>query len=504
MPYRIFTQNSRSQRFSMRARLTLWMMLIVTIVLWATSLIFWLYMRESVNDVYVRTQQQLSAQIAAQLEEMLPGITRETLIEFEDIALSSVKFESVILDVYTIDGRHALENSEAVIPAEMLPLSTAAASSEPTVIADDEVLSRLNEIEQLEDMHQVMLVPMLGQDGHTYFLLFASSNRFGNSQVQLVSDLLRTVALVSPLLGLISGWFISGIAVAPIYRAQELIQQLNPVDFNTERGELETINESDGSEVDELSLEVDAARERIQAAFEAQERFLANVSHEIKTPIAVMMIESQTLDLEGMPEEVVRFTHSVTDEMKRLGGLVESFLTLTRLQDGHDRSRGLRVSVNEFIMDSIEHCSTMAGQQRVRLRPQLLAEEHEFDTAVQGEPELLVTMLNNLIRNAIRFSGEDGVVSVTARYDEGKVYISVQDEGPGIPEDRVDHIFDRFSQSEKGRRRGRGHGLGLSIAKGIAELHRGTIVARNTEPGCEFCITLPTAAPESTPEQAQP
>tara|TARA_R100000687_G_scaffold81825_1_gene79579 strand:+ start:1034 stop:1345 length:312 start_codon:yes stop_codon:yes gene_type:complete len=103
------------------------MMLIVTIVLWATSLIFWLYMRESVNDVYVRTQQQLSAQIAAQLEEMLPGITRETLIEFEDIALSSVKFESVILDVYTIDGRHALENSEAVIPAEMLPLSTAAA-----------------------------------------------------------------------------------------------------------------------------------------------------------------------------------------------------------------------------------------------------------------------------------------------------------------------------------------------------------------------------------------
>lgn len=486
MPYRIFTQTSVGQRFSMRARLTLWIMVIITLVLWATALVFWLYMRDSINDVYMRTQQQLSAQLASQIEPLIPELSREILDEFENIALSSVKFESVILDVYMVDGKHAFDDTEPIIPADMLPLGAAASVSEPTLVDNQEILDRLNELDYLQDMQQVLLMPMYGENGLPYLLLFASSNRFGDSQVALVSDLLRTVALLSPLIGLVSGWFISGIAVAPIYRAQELIQQLGPEKFNGERGIVDS-----SSEVDELSREVDAARERIRIAFEAQERFLANVSHEIKTPIAVMMIESETLDLEGMPDHVVRFTHSVKDEMKRLGGLVESFLTLTRLQDGHDRTRGLLVSFNDFVMDSVGHCSTMSNQQGVHLRPHLLIEDQEIGAAIMGEPELLVTMLDNIIRNAIRFSGVGDVVEIALESRATEVLICVRDQGPGIPEDRVDNIFDRFAQTDEGRRRGRGHGLGLSIAQGIAELHRGTIEARNINPGCEFRITLP-------------
>lgn len=486
MPYRIFTQSSARQRFSVRARLTLWIMVIVTLVLWATALVFWLYMRQSISDVYMRTQQQLSAQAASQLEPLLPGLTRDRLDEFVDIALSSVKFESVVLDVYAVNGTHAIGGSEPIIPSEMLPLEAAASSSEPTLVNDGEILDRLNEQDYLDDMRQVLLVPVYGRDGLPYLLLFASSNRFGESQVSLVSDLLRTVALLSPLIGLVSGWFISGIAVAPIYRAQELIQQLGPEKFSGEHGLV-----AHASEVDELSREVDAARERIRVAFEAQERFLANVSHEIKTPIAVMMIEYETLDLGQMPEEAVRFAHSVRDEMERLGGLVESFLTLTRLQDGHDRTRGLVVRVNDFVMDSVKHCSTMSRQQGVRLRPRLLDTDDEIDASITGEPELLVTMLDNIIRNAIRFSGVGDVVDVDVGSSDTHVSVSVRDRGPGIPEDRLDNIFDRFAQTDAGRRRGRGHGLGLSIAQGIAELHRGSIRARNTHPGCEFVITLP-------------
>lgn len=473
----------------MRARLTLWIMMIITLVLWVTALVFWLYMRQSINDVYMRTQQQLSAQIASQLQEMLPGMTRDMLDEFEDLALSSVKFESVMLDVYSVNGDHMLGNEKPVIAPEMLPLGQAAAASEPTLVISDQVLERLNAVDYLDNMHQVLLVPMLGRDGLPYVLFFASSNRFGETQVALVSDLLRAVALLSPLIGLVSGWFISGIAVTPIFRAQELIKQLNPQNFDVKRGVIPS-----SSEVDALSREVNAAQVRIRAAFEAQERFLANVSHEIKTPIAVMMIESQTIDVEGLPEEVARFVDSVQDEMKRLGGLVESFLTLTRLQDGHDLKSGQRVMVNEFVMDSVEHCATMGKQQGVRLRTQLHEDgDDDIDTSVTGEPELLTTMLDNIIRNAIRFSSEGDVVNVVVFRESEQVFICVRDEGPGIPEDRVDNIFNRFAQTEQGRRRGRGHGLGLSIAQGIAELHRGSISVKNIHPGCEFKIVLPVS-----------
>lgn len=248
--------------------------------------------------------------------------------------------------------------------------------------------------------------------------------------------------------------------------------------------------ETNTNEVDELSREVRAARDRIRKAFESQERFLANVSHEIKTPIAVMLVESQTINLEGMPEEVSDFVESVQDEMKRLGKLVESFLTLTRLKDGHDRSSGKLVSVNEIVMDSVEHCSPMARQHGVRLIPHLLDDEDQVELCLSGEPELLVTMVDNLVRNAIRFSKTSDKVQLDIEFLDMEVVLIVRDEGPGIPEDQIDHIFDRFSQAGN-ERRGRGHGLGLTIAQGIAELHGGSISARNTDPGCEFRIRLP-------------
>lgn len=201
----------------MRLRLTLWICVIITLVIWVTSLLFWLYARESMNELEVRRHAQVSSRIARDIELTIPGISRDELNQFEDFAFRSNEFEYVFLDVYSVNGSSVVEGSDSFVPPDMLPLETAAVSIEPTVIKDESVFMIMNDREAFDDLDVANLIPMVGGDGKPYLLLFATTNRFADRQLELVTQLIQIVFLISPLMGLVSGWFISGIAVAPIY-----------------------------------------------------------------------------------------------------------------------------------------------------------------------------------------------------------------------------------------------------------------------------------------------
>jgi two-component system OmpR family sensor kinase len=250
---------------------------------------------------------------------------------------------------------------------------------------------------------------------------------------------------------------------------------------------------STASELKDLQVELDRMRQRLEAGYEAQERFVANVSHEIKTPIATVLTEAQTLPRNlPLPSDVKQFIESTQDEMRRLGKLVESFLLLTRVRHGKPLQSTTRtVIVNDLVMESVLHCRKMAEQHEVKLTPEL-CEEQDRDLTVRGDPELLRTMVDNLIRNAIRFSPHGQTVDVTVKCEPEQISICVGDRGPGIAPELLDKIFDRFSQAKSEEKLGRGSGLGLEIAQGIAELHGGRITITNRKNGgCEFCATLP-------------
>ena len=290
------------------------------------------------------------------------------------------------------------------------------------------------------------------------------------------------------LVAAVAGWFIAGFAVRPLQRLSQIAARLRP----------DTLQEpihigSRASELTGLQSELDQMRQRLEAGYEAQERFVANVSHEIKTPIATVLTEAQTLP-KAVPlqPEVRQFIESTQDEMRRLGRLVESFLLLTRVRHGKPlQSTARAVSINEIVMDSVQHCWKMAEQYEVRLIPELAAED-ERDLKLHGDPDLLRTMVDNLIRNAIRFSPKNEAIPVLIKRSADEVCVCVRDRGPGISPELADKIFDRFSQAKSEEKLGRGSGLGLEIAQGIAELHGGRIVVTNLEgSGCEFCATLP-------------
>ncbi len=292
----------------------------------------------------------------------------------------------------------------------------------------------------------------------------------------------------------VAGWLIAGRVVRPIQRLSDYAHTLGP----------ETLQQpidvgSNAVELARLQEELNQARRRLDAGLQAQERFVANVSHEIKTPIATVLAESEVLRRDpSLSADVRRFLNSTEDEMRHLGRLVESFLMLTRVRHGQTVATSDELyPVNELVMESVRHCMPMARQYGVRIVPQLTYGDGR-DLLLRGDLELLRTMIDNLIRNAIRFSKRDDGVDLRVELAGDCICVHVRDFGPGLPPELIAHVFDRFAQAKGEERLGRGSGLGLEIAQGIAELHSGTIEVVNcTDTGCCFSIRLPLHPPKS-------
>lgn len=286
----------------------------------------------------------------------------------------------------------------------------------------------------------------------------------------------------------IIGWIIAGKAVEPLFQIGKAAKEIGPSTLVT-GFDLPQVS----SEVLELQNQLNQALRRIDDVYERQSRFISNVSHELRTPIATLLTESQTLsDLDQSPAEIRHFVESCQTEMRRLGRLVASFLTLTRIHDGIPHTLARVCSVNDFVLESITNSRKFADSSGIRLIPYLVEIDDGTVAEVMGEPELLCSMLENLLRNAIRFSPLGSIVQVHVVELNSELAISVLDEGPGIPNAQIDSIFERYSFSSKLCETPSGMGIGLSIARGVAELHGGRIEVRNrVGRGCEFTISLP-------------
>lgn len=291
----------------------------------------------------------------------------------------------------------------------------------------------------------------------------------------------------------VSAWYIAGLAVRPIRRMQHFAEELSAENVQ------DSIELEDSApELDALRDELAQAMRRISAGYDAQARFLANVSHEIKTPISVVRTEGEVL-MAGQPtvEELSDFVHSTVEEMDRLGRMVESFLLLTRVRQGKTTVQAQGHDANDILMQSVAGCVAMARQYGVSLEPVLY--DGEDPPKIEGNADLLNTAIGNLIRNAIRFAPRGSSVRITCALRKRRVIFRVRDFGPGVPPEVMERLFEPFTQSVEERRRGRGTGLGLQISHGIAELHNGEVRVRNLEKGCEFSIRLQRKQEEPAP-----
>jgi two-component system sensor histidine kinase SenX3 len=222
--------------------------------------------------------------------------------------------------------------------------------------------------------------------------------------------------------------------------------------------------------------------------------FVANVSHELKTPIGALGLLSEAiLGAKNDPEAVVKFATKMQNEAKRLTELVQEIIDLSRLQSSDPLQKAFPVEIEDVIREAINQAQISAESRNITLDVGLM--QH---AVVIGDRDQLIMAIHNLIENAINYSPEKTKVSVNSTIKEGLIEVSVTDQGIGIPESELGRIFERFYRVDPARsRQTGGTGLGLSIVKHVALNHGGDVrVWSKVNVGSTFSILLPMAPPE--------
>ena len=439
---------------SLRSRIVLWILLLFLIIQITLSLVVLLYARQDVQRKLERSLDQFASVVESEVEalEELPERA-----QFEMLLAQAIPAEFNDLYGVIVEPRGSGVAPNQIQGGPLGDTLRNVVQERPTTGERTTVFLEAADVLISKETQSVRMA-----NGREARIVVALNSSDAADSTRLIAQMLLVSIPVSTLSLGVAAWVVGGIAVRPLHQVEEFAAQLSPENVGTPI-ELE----AGGSEVDSLRTELGDAMERIEQAYQEQARFLANVSHEIKTPISIVLAEAEVLLMKPRePAEVSKFVKSTAEEMQRLGSMVESFLLLTRVEAGESRVRRKRLDLNELLMDAVEQCHGMASLHSVALHPQLC--EDEDPPAVFGNADLLKTAVGNLIRNAIRFTQDEAAVEVSCAVDGDFGLIRVRDRGPGIPEDLLPRLFDPFTQASVERRRGRGTGLGLQIAKGIA------------------------------------
>jgi heavy metal sensor kinase len=242
-------------------------------------------------------------------------------------------------------------------------------------------------------------------------------------------------------------------------------------------------------EVGQLARAFNNLLERLRTALRTQRQFMADASHELRTPIFVARTAAEvTLNQSARDECDYRDALEIVGEQTaRLGRMVEDMLTLASADDGGYAVRRVPLYLDEVLAECVRSLGVIAAVRRVRLEVC-----SDADLLAEGDDALLRQLFTNLIENAVKHTPEDGAVTASLTAAGSNATLIVSDTGPGIPYADRERIFERFVRLDPARDSSAGAGLGLPIARWIAEAHGGSLTLRQSASGgCEFVATLP-------------
>lgn len=283
------------------------------------------------------------------------------------------------------------------------------------------------------------------------------------------------------LLGLLGGWWLSGRAIRPIQTISRTASRIAEGNLR-ERIDPTAMDH----ELAQLSRVLNQTFERLHTAFERQRQFTADASNELRTPITILLSETQRLlKRDRAPEEYREALRTCGATAQRMRQLVEALLLLAR-QENHASAAARPCDLAVILREVIDSLRPLASERGRNLH------EHLEPAPFQGDAESIARLASNLISNALQHGGN---VQVHSGRRDQEVVLRVSDDGPGIPATALPHIFERFYRVDTARTSTSGHaGLGLAIAKAIATSHGGVIEVRS-EPGQGACfeVRLPAA-----------
>jgi two-component system, OmpR family, sensor kinase len=284
------------------------------------------------------------------------------------------------------------------------------------------------------------------------------------------------------LFGLVGGWWLVGRALQPLSEISSAATKISGSDLSQRI----SIAEAE-SELGQLANVLNSTFARLETAFAQQKQFAADAAHELRTPVTVILTQTQvTLSRERDAAGYKQTLEACQRAAQRMRKLIESLLALARLDAGQEVLKRLRFDLARLVEDSVVLVKPLALECGVKITTELQPLE------INGDSERVAQVVTNLLANAIQYNKPDGEVHVQLKAENGLAILTVTDSGKGISAVDLPHVFERFYRADQSRTGAGNTGLGLAICQSIVSAHAGTIEVSSRENiGTTFTIRLP-------------
>jgi len=301
---------------------------------------------------------------------------------------------------------------------------------------------------------------------------------------QLGWEIARSLVIVIPVVLLViavGSWWLGSIALTPIENIRRAAERIT-----AERLDERIPSEGPADEIGRLIDVLNATFERLEGSFEQAARFSADASHQLKTPIAILRAGiDEILNQPGLSDEHREGVADLLQQTRRLTSVAENLLLLSRADTGRLALRATEFDLGKLLEGSLEDARILGAQINLQIEanvPETLP--------MNGDREMISLTVQNLVENAVKYNRPGGKLVVSAEKHDHVVQVSVGNNGPRIPPERVPHVFERFYRA-RGDEQTPGHGLGLSIARELARAHGGDLtLATSREDWTEFRLRL--------------
>lgn len=334
------------------------------------------------------------------------------------------------------------------------------------------------------------------RDGRVTGAVFATASLAAlNSYRVEILRMFLWAAIAAFAIAFFAAWGFSFRMVQPLRKMAAAARSFGEGDFSVR------VDESSQDEIGELAVAFNAMATSLADSECANRSFIANVSHELKTPMTTISgFIDGILDGTIPPDQEKKYLRIVSSETKRLSRLVRTMLDLSRIDNGELHLRMRRFDLTNTMLNAL-----LSFEQRIEEKNlQILGLENAESLYVDGDPDMIHQVLYNLIENAVKFTPDDGYIALKMEKQPGKTYMAIRNSGPGIAPDEVEMVFDRFYKTDRSRNKDKtGMGLGLYIVRTIIRQHGGEITASSI-PGdyTEFSFFLPDKQEEKKAETA--
>jgi two-component system OmpR family sensor kinase len=472
---------------SVRVRLTLWYTGLLALFLVLLSLItYFIFWRSTLQRTDSNLAELSEAFLTTVQAEMLDNHGADAPRLAAQEAIAEHRFRDHVFAV--LDPKGGLLTSSQDLPNEPSLVGLLSSAPFQRVLSDSAGVDRLFENMKGGRSGYRAFVRKFPLKGQAYTLVILQSL---HPQKEMLEEVRETFAWVIPmaiLLASVGGYFLARKSLAPVVAMSNQAGRIGAENLH-ERLPVENAKDELGC----LAASFNELLERVDQSFERQRRFMSDASHELRTPAAILRGESEVAlsRAERSAEEYRESLAVLHAEAQRLTQIVEDLFTLTRADAGQ-----YPLSRKDFYLDELAADCTHATRSLALAKQITLTCEVLEELPIRADEALLRRMILNLLDNAIKYTPPGGGVHLACERQSSEYALIVTDTGPGIPTELQQRVFERFFRVDKARTRsetdGGGAGLGLSIARWIAEAHNGRLIlARSDSSGSTFRALLP-------------